>query len=103
MGEKKRWKRLKIIGMVENTIIKGNSKSTEQRYYISSENVEIELFSKCARGHWLVEVIHWHLDVTFKEDQNKTQEKIANQNLTIIRRWALSILKMVEFTDKKSS
>lgn len=38
-----------------------------------------------------------------KEDQNKTQEKIANQNLTVVRRWSLSILKMVEITNKKSS
>lgn len=78
MVEKKRWKGLKTIGMVETTIVTNDKKRTERRYYISSENVDIELFSKCVRGHWAIESMHWHLDVTFKEDQNKTQEKIAN-------------------------
>lgn len=99
-SEKKCWKGLKTIGMLENTIIKGDKKTRERRYYISSENVEIELFLKCTMGHWAIESMHWHLDVTFKEDQNKAQEKIANQNLTIMRRWSLSILKMVELTQK---
>ncbi len=40
--------------------------------------------------------MHWHLDVTFKEDANTTLDKQAAENLNIIRKWCLSILKMVE-------
>lgn len=40
--------------------------------------------------------MHWHLDVTFKEDANTTLDKQAVENLNIIRKWCLSILKMVE-------
>ena len=47
--------------------------------------------------------MHWHLDVTFREDSNKTLDKIANQNLNILRKWALSILKMLEISSKPIS
>ena len=41
--------------------------------------------------------MHWHLDVTFREDANATIDKTAAQNLNIIRIWCLSILKVTEF------
>ena len=66
------------------------------RYFISSLNEDVELFSHAVRGHWSVESMHWHLDVTFKEDANTTLDKQAAENLNIIRKWFLSILKMVE-------
>lgn len=40
--------------------------------------------------------MHWQLDVTFKEDANTTQDKQAAENLNIIRKRGLSILKMVK-------
>jgi len=40
--------------------------------------------------------MHWHLDVTFKEDSNKTLDATAAQNLSILRKLTLSILKLVE-------
>lgn len=47
--------------------------------------------------------MHWHLDVTFKEDSNTTQDKTAAQNLNIIHKWCLSILKLLQIGDKKRS
>ncbi len=47
--------------------------------------------------------MHWHLDVTFKEDANTTKDKIAAQNLNIINKWCLSILKLFEIGKKKMS
>jgi hypothetical protein len=72
--------------MVQKTIIKNNKTIVEKRYYISSLKSNIDLFSKSVRQHWSVEIMHWHLDVTFKEDTNKTQEKTAAQNLNIINK-----------------
>jgi len=48
------------------------------------------------RGHWGIEIMHWHLDVTFKEDSNKTIEETANKNMSLIKKWTLSILKLVD-------
>ena len=72
----KSWKGLKSIGMERKTILRQNgTKSIEYRYYISSLNPDIELFSKAVRKHRSVEVMHWHLDVTFREDANQTIDK----------------------------
>jgi len=70
--DKARWKSFKSIGMVETTKEKDGVKTKETRYFISSLAVMILLFSKTVRGHWAIESMHWHLDVTFKEDSNKT-------------------------------
>ncbi|MEG2251260.1 MAG: hypothetical protein RSD09_06800 [Bacilli bacterium] len=47
--------------------------------------------------------MHWHLDVTFKEDASKIIDKKANKNLNIIRKWTLSILKVLEISIRKIS
>ncbi len=93
---KKGWKGLKSIGMEEKTIWKEGKEKKEYRYYISSLKEDIEQFSRAVRGHWSIESMHWHLDVTFKEDANTTLDKQAAENLNIIRKWCLGILKMVE-------
>ena len=100
----KNWKGLKSIGMERKTITRTDgSRSTEYRYYISSLKPDIELFSLAVRKHWSVEVMHWHLDVTFREDANRTIEKQSAQNLNIIRKFCLSILKMVEILKPRLS
>ena len=103
MPQKGNWKGIKSIGMERKTIQKGETERTEYRYYISSLPEEIELFSRAVRGHWAVESMHWQLDVTFKEDANTTLDKIAAQNQNIIRKWCLSMLKLLEIRGKKMS
>ena len=100
---KKDWKGLKSIGMEEKTIIREGEEKKEYRYYINSLKEDIDLFSRAVRGHWSVESMHWYLDVTFKEDANRTLDKRAAENLNIIRKWCLSILKMVEIFRPKLS
>lgn len=89
--------------MERKTIEKNGEKTEEYRYYIISLNSDIELFAKAVRGHWSVESMHWHLDVPFREDANSTVDKTAAQNLNIIRKWCLSILKPLEIFGKKLS
>ena len=61
------------------------------------------MFSRAVRGHWSVERMHWHLDVTFREDANQTLDRLAAQNLNNIRKWCLSILKVLELFRPKLS
>lgn len=103
LSQKKNWKGLKSIGMEEKTICKDGEEIKEYRYYISSLKADIELFNRAVRGHWAVESMHWQLDVTFKEDANHTLDKIAAQNQNVIRKWCLSILKLLEINGKKMS
>ena len=51
------------------------------------------LFAKAVRGHWDIEVMHWYLDVLFKEDSHKVLNKTAKNELKCIEKIALAILK----------
>jgi len=51
----------------------------------------------------MVESYHLHLDVTFREDANRTLEKKAAFNLNIIRKLALNALKLFEICNKPLS
>ena len=104
LTQRQNWKGIKSIGMERKTITRPDGTiSIEYRYYISSLKNDIELFSRAVRRHWSVEVMHWHLDVTFREDANQTIDKFAAQNMNIIRKLCLSILKMVEIFRPKLS
>ena len=50
--------------------------------------------SKAVRGHWSIESMHWHLDVTFREDENTTIDRTAAQNHNIMRKWCLSVFRV---------
>lgn len=104
------WKGIYSFGLVKKTITKKvkvknerkNAKkkmiekivsSTEYRYYISSKQVNIKEFSIATRQHWAVEnKIHWHLDFTFRQDNNTTMNKKALLNLEIIHKFVLAVL-----------
>lgn len=100
ISNKKKWKNLTSIGMIEKTItnlITGQTKK-EVRYYITSlYDNELNEFVKTVRTEWEIENnLHWHLDVTFKEDKSLTSEKTAQKNLNILRKLGLNILKMAQ-------
>jgi predicted transposase YbfD/YdcC len=99
---KTKWKNLNSIGIVEKTVLIGDVVKKETRYFISSLPVDIDLFSSSVRGHWAIESMHWHLDVTFKEDSNKTLDKTAALNMNIIRKISLSVLKILDLGKRKS-
>lgn len=96
LTQRKEWKGIKSILMEEKTIADEKGERKEYRYYISSLGEDIETIKRAVRGHWSIESMHWHLDVTFREDANTTLDKQAAQNQNIIRKWSLSILKMIE-------
>ena len=74
---KKEWIGLKSIIMERKTLEKDGKQSIEYRYFISSLKEDIELVERAVRGHWSIESMHWHLDVTFREDENATIDKMA--------------------------
>jgi len=73
----KQWEVLETIGMSPYTYKEDGKETSETRYYISSLPLDIALFQASARGHWAVESMHWHLDVTFREDHNQILDKTA--------------------------
>ncbi len=103
MPQKKEWAGLKSIAMTRNTIIKNGIETTETRYSISSLPLDVSMVARAIRGHWMVESYHWHLDVTFREDSNRTLEKQAAYNLNILRKLAINMLKIIEIGAKALS
>lgn len=96
------WPYLKTIVKIER-IRDANGKCTkETAYFISDEEVKsARYYSMVARGHWGIEnQLHWTLDVVFKEDSNRTRTGYGPQNLSTLRKLALSIIKGAN--DKRS-
>lgn len=108
-SENIRWLSHKKTGKVcevlawKKALIKHGIKKHEYRYFISRLKADINLFSRAVRGHWSVESMDWHLNVTFREDADTTLGKQAASNHNIIRKWCLSILKLMEFSRHKLS
>lgn len=95
--DKEKWEKLHSIGVVKKTIDDGKNEKVEMRYYISNLYCNIELFSKAIRNHWSVEnKLHWHLDFTFKQDENTTSNKKALMNLELINKFCLAILSKIK-------
>ena len=93
----KNWKGIKSFGLVKKTIERNKNKTIEMRYYISSLYIDIDTFSKAIRQHWSVEnKLHWHLDFTFKQDDNSTMDKNALFNLQILKKLSLAFLNEVK-------
>jgi len=92
--DKPLWKNLRSVGMVESTrLIQGQS-TTERRYYLSSLPLDVHPFAHAVRQHWGVEnPLHWTLDVTFREDASRARTHHAAQNLALLRRLALNLVK----------
>ena len=100
LSQRKEWAGLASIAMTRNTIIKNGKETTETRYFINSLPLDVKEVARAIRTHWMVESHHWHLDVTFREDANRTLEKQAAFNQNIMRKLALNVLKLFD-TGKK--
>ena len=57
----------------------------------------------CIRSHWGVEnSCHWVLDVTFNEDISRVRTGYAPENLSLLRKTAMNLLKKETYLSKKS-
>ena len=86
---------MQTLGMVFSERQVGNSPATgETRFYISSMDLKVKPFAAAVRGHWGIEnSLHWQLDVTFGEDRNRVQNPRAAENLALLRKLTLVLLK----------
>ncbi len=97
LNEGGRWPRLRSVAMVEAERRVGGASTTETRYYISSLPGDAEPLGAAVRGHWGIENgLHWVLDVAFREDQSRVRHGHADQNLAVVRRLALNLLRREE-------
>lgn len=88
------WPWVKAIGYaVRVTRHPDGRESDEVRYYVLSRYLSGKRFAEAVRGHWGIESMHWVLDVTFREDESRTRERVLANNLSWLRRFAVTLLK----------
>jgi predicted transposase YbfD/YdcC len=64
------------------------------RYYLLSKYIAAKRLLQIVRSHWGIENrLHWVLDVVFHEDGNRTRKDNGPENLAILRRFAINIIR----------
>lgn len=88
------WPKLKAIGMCCRERTSNGQTSTEVIFFIGSRRAAAKTYGKAMRNHWGIENnLHWQLDVAFAEDDNRVSRRRGAENLAVLRRLALSLLK----------
>ena len=68
--------------------------STYRHYYISSLGADARQAAYSIRSHWGIEnCCHWVLDIGFREDEQQARAGHIAENLAILRRIVLNLLK----------
>lgn len=92
--QREAWAKLQIVGMCHRERLVDGKQSEEVHYFIGSRVLKAQQCGAALRGHWGIENnLHWQLDVTFDEDANRVQRRHGAENLALVRRLALSLLK----------
>ena len=98
----KKWKGLKSLAMVETIQTKGDNHTKDVRYFISNLEPDPKVILNSVReAHWGTQNnLHWILDVIFKEDDQILflWDKNVIQNESLIRRFALNLIKQYKTT-----
>lgn len=86
---------LAAIGRIESERTTAGGKTTlDIRYVVLSQRLTPRKMLEVVREHWLVEnKLHWVLDVVFDEDGARSRKDYGPENLAVIRRLALNLLR----------
>jgi predicted transposase YbfD/YdcC len=91
---KEEWPQVKAIGYSVRLTRHADGRETDEvRYYVLSRYLSGKRFGEAVRGHWGIESMHWVLDVNFREDDSRTRERTLGNNLSWLRRFAVTLLK----------
>jgi len=88
------WTGLQSLVVVQSHRRLWNNNTSETRYFLSSLSTDAQTLARYIRAHWGVEnQLHWCLDVVFKEDASRIRKDHAPQNMSLLRRLALNLLR----------
>lgn len=82
----------------------GKESELEQRYYISSRVLTAVELATAVRAHWGIENrLHWVLDVSMGEDGSTLRKNHAPQNVALLRKIALNLIRSAPPPSRKTS
>lgn len=89
-----KWQGLATVVMVKRERRLWNKTTTDVCFYITSLAADATLLAQAIRSHWGIEnSLHWILDVTFREDHSRIRTGHGPENMGLLRRLALNLLK----------
>jgi predicted transposase YbfD/YdcC len=87
------WPGLVAIAKVARTRETKTKATSETAYYLLSSALTPKRCNEVVRSHWGVENrLHWRLDVTMNEDQDRTRLDNGPHNLAVLRHMALNVM-----------
>lgn len=85
---------LAAVARIEATREANGRASTAVRYFLLSKAWTAQRLLEIVRAHWGVENgLHWVLDVVMDEDQARNRRDHGPENLALLRRFALNLLR----------
>ena len=99
------WPGCKTVGcVVSQRVVGDKAAELEERYYISSRKLSAEELAKTVRAHWAIENrLHWMLDVCFGEDDCMIRKDNAPQNLSLLKKIVLNLIRADKTDTAKTS
>lgn len=88
------WPDVAAVVQVNREREANGQRTTTTHYYLTSYPGTAAEIAGWVRGHWGMENgLHWLLDVVFREDDSRVRAGHAGENLAMIRRVAVALLK----------
>jgi predicted transposase YbfD/YdcC len=92
--QKSVWKDLRTLAVVNTRRVVDGQERWESRSYISDLPPRAKPLAKAIRSHWSIENSqHWVLDIAFREDDRRQQDRNGATNLAAVRRLAVSLFR----------
>jgi predicted transposase YbfD/YdcC len=87
-----------IVMVIRQSVDHATGRGTDEvRYFISSLPARARRLAAAVRRHWGIENgLHWVLDVAFHEDRLRLRDRNAIENLALLNRLAVSLLRQDE-------
>jgi len=88
------WPELTTVGMCYSERTVHGQTTEEVRYFMGSRPMKARNYARALRHHWRIEnCLHWQLDISFREDASRIQQRDGAANFALLRKLALGLLK----------
>jgi predicted transposase YbfD/YdcC len=92
--DRRLWPGLTTVGLCCRERTVNGQSSTAVCYFIGSRRMGARRYAQALRSHWGIENnLHWQLDVSFREDASRIENRHGAANFALLRKLALALLK----------